>query len=564
MNRRTVKKILGIMVLSLASLLVVPGACESASALTYQQDIDMSFTFNPTLSVSLSSADLTIDSLSPGTAADSNIVTVNILTNSVVGYTLNATVGNNTTYNTRNLVHNNTSESASFASVDYSSTPTITSNTALSPSTWAYSYSTNNGTTWANYNGLPLYSDTTNIATLKDTDGPVSSSTGDEVKFKIAAKADYDQQVGTYGNVVNFALVAKTIPAYSVTLGLSGAESIIIDKGTPNEATYTSGSTIESLTVGIHTISGTFPTGYNFGSWSASGGVTVADATSPTTTIYVSGNGALTLTGSSSKTYMQNISASTLATLMPNVGDEVTLTDARDGKDYTVAHLADGNYWMTQNLDHDIKTDGSVTYDSTTTDIPSAWTPSTATYATNDDTWNGSYTAPESYDPGDLCWDGTINEDWDGTLDNETTTCGSDKHMSIGNYYNWTAALAMNDSSNYGSTSNVDVDQSICPAGWRLPIGGTANTGSKSFQYLWDQYSSSFDENTMMNSPLYFSYAGYWYGNSGYVGSDGYYWSSVVTNSYYAYELYFEAGGGVDPQGGYGRSYGNSIRCVAR
>lgn len=562
MNRRTVKKILGIMVLSLASLLVVPGACEGALALTYQQGIDMSFTFNPTLSVSLSSADLTIDSLSPGTAADSNIVTVNILTNSVVGYTLNATVGNNTTYNTRNLVHNNTSESASFASVDYSSTPTITSNTALSPSTWAYSYSTNNGTTWANYNGLPLYSDTTNIATLKDTDGPVSSSTGDEVKFKIAAKADYDQQAGTYGNVVNFALVAKTIPAYSVTLGLNGAESIIIDKGTPNEVTYTSGSTIELLTVGIHTISGTFPTGYNFGSWSVSGGVTVADATSPTTTIYVSGNGTLTLTGSSSKTYMQNISASTLSSLMPNVGDEVTMYDSRDEKSYTVAKLADGNYWMTQNLDHDIKTDGTVTYDSTTTDIPSAWAPSTATYATGTTTWDTTATGrttPQSYDPGDLCWDGELNYDWDGTLDTATVACGSDKHMHIGNYYNWTAAVAMNNSSSY-TTNQQDANQSICPAGWRLPT----YSGSKSFDDLWNQYSSSFDENTIMNSPLYFSYAGYWYGFSEAVGSRGYYWSSVVYGSNDAYVLSFGTDYGVAPQSFGNRGRGISVRCVAR
>ena len=268
----------------------------------------------------------------------------------------------------------------------------------------------------------------------------------------------------------------------------------------------------------------------------------------------------------SSKLYMQDQTQSSLATLMPNVGDEVTLYDSRDEKAYTVAHLADGNYWMTQNLDHDIKTDGSVTYDSTTTDIPSAWTSSTATYATGTTTWatgTTGYTTPQSYDPGDLCWDGTINEDWDGTLDNETTTCGSDKHMHIGNYYNWTAAVAMNDSSNY-TTSNTDVNQSICPAGWRLPIGGTTNTGSKSFQYLWDQYSSSFDENTMMNSPLYFSSAGVWYGYSEDVGSVGYYWSSVVTGSDDAYVLDFGIDDGVDPQDNYDRFNGVSVRCVAR
>ena len=265
------------------------------------------------------------------------------------------------------------------------------------------------------------------------------------------------------------------------------------------------------------------------------------------------------------KTYMQNISASTLATLMPNVGDEVTMYDSRDEKSYTVAKLADGNYWMTQNLDHDIVAQANY-YTPQNTDIPSAWTPSTATYATGTTTWatgTTGRTTPQSYDPGDLCWDGTITEDWTSTLDNETTTCGSDKHMHIGNYYNWTAAVAMNNSSSY-TADNTDVNQSICPAGWMLPKSGTIQTGSKSFQYLWNQYSSSFDENTIMNSPLYFSYAGTWNGSSENVGSYGNYWSSVVSSSSVANGFDFEIGLSIRPQGIGARDYGCSVRCVAR
>ena len=483
---------------------------EGASALTYQQDIDMSFTFNPTLSVSLSSADLTIDSLSPGTAADSNIVTVNILTNSVVGYTLNATVGNNTTYNTRNLVHNNTSESASFASVDYSSTPTITSNTALSPSTWAYSYSTNNGTTWANYNGLPLYSDTTNIATLKDTDGPVSSSTGDEVKFKIAAKADYDQQVGTYGNVVNFALVAKTIPAYSVTLGLSGAESIIIDKGTPNEATYTSGSTIESLTVGIHTISGAFPTGYNFGSWSASGGVTVADVTALNTTVHVDGDGTLTLTGEEPKLYMWDASSADCGT---------TMYDNRDGTEraYTTATIG-SLCWMTTNLA--LGASSSVTLYKATTNITADTyiLPARGTYGTSDS--------------GQYVW-GTDN-----------TTC-SDNSPCYG-YYSYAAATAGTNPSSGAATSD------ICPKGWRLPT--IAEYGTLSITYTTGA--------TLTASPFLGVYGGSYYNGSFDGGSYGSYWSSTAHDSSLAEFLTFNSSYAV-PDYEY-KNFGRSVRCVAK
>ena len=266
-------------------------------------------------------------------------------------------------------------------------------------------------------------------------------------------------------------------------------------------------------------------------------------------------------------TYMQDfasLSASDKTSVLNSMttGTQYQLKDSRDQKNYYISKLADGNVWMTQNLDHDIVAQVNY-YTPQNTDIPSAWTPSTATYATDDDTWEWLGDAPESYDPGDLCWDGTIRENGGSTLDNETATCGSDKHMHIGNYYNWTAAVAMNNSSSY-TADNTDVGQSICPAGWRLPIGGTTNTGSKSFQYLWNQYSSSFDEYTMMNSPLYFSYAGTWFGSSGHVGSRGYYWSSVVDDSNNAYVFGFEVDHGVNPQDYSAWDNGYSVRCVAR
>ena len=272
----------------------------------------------------------------------------------------------------------------------------------------------------------------------------------------------------------------------------------------------------------------------------------------------------------STLTYMQDFATLSSADKTSVLNSMTTSTqyqlkDSRDQKEYYISKLADGNVWMTQNLDHNIVTTAGY-YTPQNTDIPSAWTPSTATYATGTTTWatgTTGNTTPQSYDPGDLCWDGTINEDWDGTLDNETTTCGSDKHMSIGNYYNWTAAIAMSDSSSY-TTRNTDVGQSICPAGWRLPFGGTTNTGSKSFQYLWDHYSSSFDETTMMNPPLYFSYAGRWGGSSFGVGSFGSYWSSEVYDSSSTYDLDFEFDFQVFLQAYYDRNYGVPIRCVAR
>ena len=84
-------------------------------------------------------------------------------------------------------------------------------------------------------------------------------------------------------------------------------------------------------------------------------------------------------------TYMQDLNSSNKATVLSSMTEDnqYYLRDKRDEKPYCVALLKDGNIWMTQNLDHDIKTDGTVIYDSTTTDIPSTWTPSTATYPTS-------------------------------------------------------------------------------------------------------------------------------------------------------------------------------------
>jgi hypothetical protein len=68
---------------------------------------------------------------------------------------------------------------------------------------------------------------------------------------------------------------------------------------------------------------------------------------------------------------MQDLTSSNKATVLSNMTEDSQyyLADKRDDKTYCVAKLKDGNLWMTQNLDHDIKTDGSVTYNNTTTDL---------------------------------------------------------------------------------------------------------------------------------------------------------------------------------------------------
>ena len=249
-------------------------------------------------------------------------------------------------------------------------------------------------------------------------------------------------------------------------------------------------------------------------------------------------------------------------------GQEVTAMDSRDNKTYTVARLADGNLWMTQNLDFDI-VDGGADLDSTNTDVPSNWADAgnlTNTYATNDTSWyavDEPYINPESYDPGDLCWNGTIRSDDSGTLANSTVACTSDRHYHIGNYYNWTAAVAMADSSSY-TTQYTDVNQSICPAGWTLPKSGNI-TSSGSFAYLVNQAGlTSGTTGNIHTSPYYFVYGGLWNGIAGYGDSYGLYWSPTVSDDHYAYTLDFDCYVYLSPDNGGTRDDGRSVRCLAR
>ena len=306
-------------------------------------------------------------------------------------------------------------------------------------------------------------------------------------------------------------------------------------------------------------------------------------------------------------TYMQDLTSSNKATILSNMTEDSQyyLADKRDDKTYCVAKLKDGNLWMTQNLDHDIVTDGSVTYDNTTTDLgwngtgysTASWIPASATKATNDTTWTtGStgYTIPESYDPGELYWNGTagyytsesdcttVGGTWDSTNSrcNQISSTGS-SHYRLGNFYNWTAAIASNDSSIYGvydsgtgSYTNTETNQSICPAGWTLPIGGYYESPTvapdKSFQHLVEQYGwndsdwALGNDQKIWNSPINLGLSGDWHGM---LGNVGYYvgpWSSTADRDTVAYYLYADSDGGVSPDDSSNRGSGYVVRCVAR
>ncbi len=246
------------------------------------------------------------------------------------------------------------------------------------------------------------------------------------------------------------------------------------------------------------------------------------------------------------------------------------LADNRDGNIYTVARLADGNCWMTENL----RLDNEATISTTNTNNPvtvdnnvaiknndgntsAHLSPTNDSWCTNSDS--------DCYDQSYLNTNNTALTTASPVF-NQDFTSGShanldDKISSYGNYYNWYSATAANGT--YSKYSG-EVAGDICPTGWSLPLGSSNNT-SGSFYYLNQQMGGNTSEqgsNNWRSFPNNFVYSGGWFGSSaGSRGIYGFYWSSTAYNTDFAYSLYFYSSY-VSPTYNYYKYGGYSVRCV--
>ena len=261
---------------------------------------------------------------------------------------------------------------------------------------------------------------------------------------------------------------------------------------------------------------------------------------------------------------------------MVNIYDEPSQTqliDTRDNKLYWVAKLQDGHCWMTQNLDLDLDPDKPLT--SNDTDL-------------TDHSLAGVYASGYTYDvnTGIITWTPamsakTINftgvtvNGWQNSNTAPYTANKTDStetgHNSLGNYYNWTAAIASSNSANL-STSSTVIANSVCPRSWRLPIisnqpaaaSGSTNEFAR-LNYIYNNNLTNTDRG-LVAQPLYFTKSGDVRGGSLNVfSSGGYYWSSKTPDGGYVFYLNITSNN-VSPTGGsYGyRDNGWSIRCIAR
>ena len=529
-----------------------------ADALTFSQAVDVSFDFNPTLSVSVSSADLVIPELVPGNVADSNIITIGVSTNASFGYTLSANVGNDTKYDTRSLIRadDDTSEFASIAT-------DATMSAITTDNAWGFSSKlTTDGASWANYSGLPLYSDTQNTKTILETSSPQDANT---VDFKIAAKAGNTITAGEYRNVINFIAVAKPEPTPApiaceenkICYSKNALDTVEGTMGQQPDATANKSVTLLA--------SNYSRAGYGFAGWNTApdySGTNYGPNEDVTMPSDMSNGLSLYAIWVKSAGIMQEWDG--CAGL--NKGDVTALTDARDNDTYAVAKLADGKCWMIENLrldntaDHN--SDGSLSqgYDPSFIGLAD---PESADFS-DSTTANSLYTTETGVEGKN-----TISGDKQGyrfprynnnnTSQRATNTTNTNVNTySYGNYYTWHAIIA--DTTHY--TSGNHNTTSICPTGWHIPTG---NTSGEYYTLNTNANAGSTSVSTGLRAyPTNFLYSGYFDTSSANDrGSLGLYWSSAATDAYTSYGLRLYSTGVIPGTGVRNKYRGFTARCVA-
>ena len=277
-----------------------------------------------------------------------------------------------------------------------------------------------------------------------------------------------------------------------------------------------------------------------------------------------------------------------------NLSSVSALTDQRDNQTYAIARLADGNCWMIENLRLE-----STNSDNSTGALAQGYGTSTSYgyFGGLPDAEFANFVDP--YRPNSLYYSGTQegtasidvgysndinyriprynNLNTQSRASNPTTNSFPENNTSggmysYGNYYSWAAAIADTAPHTSGTVSTT----SICPSGWRLPIGYTSTT-NKSFGALSvalggpeggiNADSSTEPTGAVMSArfrsyPNNYLYSGDFYTSSSRGrGGRGIYWSST-TSGICAYRMYINSDS-TRPGPNYDHKYyGFAIRCV--
>lgn len=560
-----------------------------------EDDTTFSITVNPSLNLSVSKA-ISGFSVTPSKNGtyDSDSFNVISSTNNVTGYTLTMSVDDT------DLV----SETINVNTGDPLTIPTLTK---TQDGITAAQFEASTDSSVLNHYGISIaganYNALESPKTILETGE--NNTTADVTAISLAAKLDLLTVPAVYSTTINFQMVANALPEPTPP-GVQGgsineaSSHQGMSMGDSSNVSYPANSLLRSLEIAYV---------------QAGKPIYIEDANAdigwrPMTSSDTGGQVRFAIQDIS-MTFTENDVTHKVcewaAESTSNFVDEALVMDIRDGKSYWIAKLADGKCWMTQNLDLDLvhtANDADAKYTHANTDLGWAtndstvkWNPersiitfdaATATYIQD---WSDSYFDPYSADPGILYMVTSGNDNNDTpyyTLANcmshvSTGTENECRHYHAGNYYNWTAAIAENDSdTDYLNAEYNTAPNSICPAGWRLPIGKSSETYSSSTtefaQLLYSQGitsslgGTSFAQDGFTNiryTPLFFVRAGVvsdWPSYDAYTGEFAHYWSSSIVDGTYAMEFAFSPSWQqqVQPVTVNDRTAGQSVRCVAR
>ena len=544
---------------------------------------------NATASVSLSVND--IDGTF-ATSTEAQKAAFSIATNNCSGYTLNLTASGNTTTLNDDNSHAISSIEYDVSATDFASDTSLNNKWGFIPSHYSSAANTDDYYFPASTGS---HSDTLMVTSIANSNNGIDNA--DNYTIGIGLRADYNIPSGIYTNSTFLIQYVVNPVDFSITYSdddIAGVGNLPLMQGGSAQG----GETIERVTLSL-----AIPTrtGYTFVGWCL--GVLSDNGTTCTGTTFAAGAefGIDKTTDNSNIILkalwtvgmghtMQEFAAGTAFTTCSamNIGDTITLLDARDGQSYTVGKLADGANgicWMTENLN----LAGGTVLSAENTDVTSEYINGfTASGGLTKDNENNTITLPAS----SLVFSHTKNAASVYNSNNKTNCGASGQDIPCYSYYSWPAATLggkLADGQHEGDASGYNAAASICPKGWKLPTSTISNASAKSdrnwktgdwyalatayganLENSYKQESSStFYNNAGPGTTPNFLLAGIYLdaNNSFYSGGrNGYYWSATADpyNSIYDLDAYELSLGPeyISVADKYYRTSGASVRCM--
>jgi len=252
--------------------------------------------------------------------------------------------------------------------------------------------------------------------------------------------------------------------------------------------------------------------------------------------------------------------------------DETTLVvDTRDNQLYHIGKLKDNHCWTLDNLALDlINTDiTNLKGKTNASDIALEYLKGIRTGTTTDQyptAGVGTFTSISEYSiPRISLADKDVVPQGSDPLASEALA----NNWKVGGYYNYCAASAGtycwgNGTNPAGSPTTdpnsgtlLDVQEDICPLGWRMPT----SAADGEYQALYSAYSSDYtDFRRVLSTPL----SGYYGNGSARAQSEaGFFWTSTWANTSIMKNLLINTSN-ITPGAGNSRNIGYSVRCIVK